>query len=165
MNLGWRAVKQGLSAVSGFEPVIPEFADRVRESFARQRFMTTIGASLTRVEPGAVDIELPFDTSLTQQHGFLHTGVVAAVADSACGYAALTLMDEESAVLSVEVKLNLLAPAAGNRFAARGRVVRSGRTLTVCRADVFATDADGERHVATMLATMMAVRGRAGLES
>jgi uncharacterized protein (TIGR00369 family) len=164
MNPGWNAVKQGLSTVSGFEPRVPGFADRVRESFARQRFMTTIGASLTLVEPGAVDIELPFDPALTQQHGFLHAGVVAAVADSACGYAALTLMDEESAVLSVEVKLNLLAPAAGERFAARGRVVRSGRTLTVCRADVFAPDAGEERHVATMLGTMMAVR-RPGLES
>ncbi len=150
--------------MSGFEPRIPEFADRVRESFARQRFMTTLGASLSLVEPGAVDIELPFDASLTQQHGFLHAGVVAAIADSACGYAALTLMDADAAVLSVEVKLNLLEPAAGERFAARGRVVRAGRTLTVCRADVFGLDGDDDRHVATMLATMMAVRG-AGLES
>jgi uncharacterized protein (TIGR00369 family) len=151
--------------VTAFEPRVPEFAERVRESFARQRFMETMGASLVRVEPGAVDIELPFDASLTQQHGFLHAGVVAAIADSACGYSALTLMDAESAVLSVEVKLNLLAPAAGERFAARGRVVRPGRTLTVCRADVVGLDADGERHVATMLGTMMAVRGRADLES
>jgi len=113
--------------VTAFEPRVPEFAERVRESFARQRFMETMGASLARVEPGAVDIELPFDASLTQQHGFLHAGVVAAIADSACGYAALTLMDAESAVLSVEVKLNLLAPAAGERFAARGRVVREAR--------------------------------------
>src|SRR5262245_47388830 len=108
--------------------------------------MATIGASLALVEPGGVDIALGFDERLTQQHGFLHAGVVAAVADSACGYAALTLMDADAAVLSVEVKLNLLEPAAGERFVARGRVVRSGRTLTVCRADVAAFGDEGELH-------------------
>ena len=151
--------------MTAFEPRVPEFAERVRESFARQRFMETMGASLARVEPGAVDIELPFDASLTQQHGFLHAGVVVAALDSACGYAALTLMPDDAEVLTVELKVNLLAPARGDNLVAEGEVIRAGRTLTVCRADVFGLDADGERHLATMLVTMMAVRGRDELES
>ncbi len=113
--------------------------------------MATIGATLSRVAPGEVDIELPFRTDLLQQAGALHAGVVSAIADTACGYAALTLMPAGSEVWSVEFKINLLAPAAGRRFLARGRVVRSGRTLTVCSAEV-ATD---ERVVATMTGTFI----------
>jgi uncharacterized protein (TIGR00369 family) len=133
--------------------------------------MATLGAELTRVAPGEVDIAVPFDPRLTQQHGYLHAGVVASIADSACGYAALSLMSADAAVLSVEFKINLLAPARGRRFLARGRVARAGRTITVCTADVVARDDDrgddadatDERLVATMLATMMAVRDRPGL--
>ena len=133
---------------------------RVRESFQRQRFMTTIGARLTRVAPGEVDIEVPMRDDLLQQHGFMHAGVMASAADSACGYAALTLMPPGVAVLSIEFKINLLAPAAGDRVLARARVLRAGRTITVCRADVIAFAASDERLVASMVATMMTVRDR-----
>jgi len=146
-----------------FEPKNSEFEAQVRESFARQQLMATIGAQLAHVAPGAVEIELPFSERLTQQHGFLHAGVVAAAMDSACGYAALTLMDGEAAVVTVEFKINLLEPAAGERLVARGRVVRAGRTLTVCRGEAIAVVGNTERHVATMTATMMAVRGRDGM--
>jgi uncharacterized protein (TIGR00369 family) len=141
----------------------PHVERRVRDSFSRQRFMVTIGARLARVEKGEVDIELPVRPDLTQQHGFVHAGVVASIADSACGYAALSLMDSDSAVLSVEFKLNLLAPAAGDRLIARGTVLKSGRTLTVCRADVVAHRGEETVLVATMQATMMSVRDRPGL--
>ena len=132
--------------------------ERVRASFARQRFMALLGAELVHLEPGEVHIGLPFDERLTQQHGYLHAGVVATVADSACGYSALTLMEEEAAVLTVEFKINLLEPAVGERLVARGRVDRAGRTLTFCSAEAFADD----RRVATFSATMKAVRGRPG---
>jgi uncharacterized protein (TIGR00369 family) len=135
----------------------PDFASRVRASFDKQRFMSTIGATLERVALGEVDIALQFDEQITQQHGFVHAGALATVADSACGYAALTMMSADAAVMSVEFKINMLAPAEGPRLVARGKVVRSGKTITVCRADVFS----GEKLVATMQGTMMAVRGRA----
>ena len=145
-------------------PADPAFAARVRASFARQPFMATLGGLLTRVDPGEVEIELPFREELTQQHGYLHAGVVAALADTACGYAAFTLMPADAAVLSVEFKLNLLAPARGERLIARGRVLRAGRTITACAADVAAIAAGGEESlVASMLATIMAVHGRPGL--
>ena len=144
-------------------PADPHFADRVAESFSRQTVMALFNASLVRVEPGAVDIQLPFRADLCQQHGFLHAGVVTAIADSACGYAALTLMPAGSGVLSVEFKINLLAPAAGERFLARGRVVRAGRTVTVCTGEVVARLDAGEKPVALMQATMMAIHGRAGI--
>jgi uncharacterized protein (TIGR00369 family) len=136
---------------------------RVRTSFEKQRAMATMGAVIARVAPGEVDIALPYSEDLTQQHGFMHAGVLAAVADSACGYAALTLMAPGTAVLSVEFKINLLAPAAGTRFVARGRVLRAGRTITVCRGDVVSMGADEEKLVATMQSTMMTVRNRDGL--
>jgi uncharacterized protein (TIGR00369 family) len=145
------------------EPRDPEFEARVRESFARQGFMSTLGARLAAVAPGAVDVELPVADALTQQHGYLHAGAVAAAMDTACGYAALTLMDEDAAVLTVEFKVDLLEPAAGERVVARGRVLRAGRTLTVCRAEAAALDGGAERHVATMSATMIAVRDREAL--
>ena len=145
-----------------FQPGDPAYESRVRASFARQSMMTVLGASLERVAPGEVDIRLPFRADLTQQHGFLHAGVTTTIADSACGYAALSLMEPGAGVLSVEFKINMLAPATGAHFVAIGRVVRSGRTLTVCRADVFSVKPDGEKLVATMQGTMMAVRGRGG---
>ena len=142
-----------------FRPRYPGFESKVRESFARQQFMTTIRAELVRVAVGEVDIQLPHDTSLTQQHGFLHAGVVTAAVDSACGYAALTLMEAEAEVLTVELKVNLLEPADGQRVLARGRVLRSGRTLTVCKGEAVTVNDDAETIVATLLTTMMAVRG------
>ena len=123
----------------------------VRESFDRQQLMKTIGAELVRVAPGEVDIALVWREDLTQQTGVLHAGVLASLADSACGYAALTLMPEGSDVVSIEFKLNLLAPARGPELIAKGRVIRAGRTITTAAADVFA----GELIVATMLGTMM----------
>jgi uncharacterized protein (TIGR00369 family) len=127
--------------------------------------MDRLGATLSLVEPGAADIELEPRPDLLQQHGFLHAGVVASIADSACGYAAFSLMDPDAAVLTAEFKINLLAPAEGARFVARARVLKPGRTLMVCRADVIAFREDGsEKLVAAMQATVMAVRGRPGVE-
>jgi uncharacterized protein (TIGR00369 family) len=122
--------------------------------------MSTLGATLTRLAAGEVDIELAVRDALTQQHGFLHAGALAAVADSACGYAALSLMPAGAAVLSVEFKINLLAPAAGERVVAHGRVIRAGRTVTVCWGEVVAHAGADERLVATMVGTMMTVRDR-----
>jgi uncharacterized protein (TIGR00369 family) len=138
----------------------PDFERRVRESFGRQEFMALLGASLAHVAAGEVDIDLPFSDQLTQQHGFMHAGAVTSVLDSACGYAASTLTEADAAVLSVEFKVNLLEPAAGDRLVARGRVVRAGRTVTVCRGEAVAHGADGETLVAIMTATIMTVRGR-----
>jgi uncharacterized protein (TIGR00369 family) len=118
------------------KPVSDDFESRVRLSFARQRVMETIGAVLSRVDAGAVDIALPFRDDLTQQDGFLHAGIVATILDSACGYAAYSLMPADVGVLTVEYKINLMRPAIGNRLVARGRVVRAGKTLTVCTGDV-----------------------------
>ena len=122
--------------------------------------MQTIGARIVRVDPGEVELELPFRDDLTQQHGFLHAGIVTALVDSACGYAALSLMDQKAAVLSVEYKVNLLAPAVGERMRAVGRVIKSGRTLVVCTGEVIAVAGGSESVVTVMQATMMAVRDR-----
>ncbi|HEX8177068.1 MAG TPA: PaaI family thioesterase [Pyrinomonadaceae bacterium] len=144
--------------MKAFEPNTPRFEERVRESFARQTLMKTINAHLSRVEPGFVAIEIPFRDDLAQQHGYLHAGIVTSVADTACGYAALSLMPEDAEVLSVEFKINLLSPARGEKFIARAEVKRAGRNLTVCEAEVFAVNGDEEKLVAAMLATMMAIR-------
>lgn len=134
---------------------------RVRDSFSKQAFMGLLGASLGRVAPGEVDVELPFRADLLQQHGYLHAGVTTAIADSACGYAALSLMPADAAVLSVEYKVNLLAPAKGRRFLAQGRVVKSGRTVTVVRGEVLAFDDQGDaRPVLVLLGTMITALGR-----
>jgi uncharacterized protein (TIGR00369 family) len=130
---------------------------RIRRSFARQGYMTAIGAELVHVAAGEVDIALPFSERLTQQDGYLHAGVVAGVTDSACGYAALTTMEANAEVLTVEFKINLLAPAAGDQLVARGRVLRTGRTLTVCRGDAVTMGDGEEKHVATLTATLMAI--------
>lgn len=144
-----------------FQTKDPNFARRVRGSFERQRFMAGLGATLERVEPGEVVIALPFRDDLVQQHGFLHAGVVTSVVDTACGYAALTLMRPGVAVLSVEFKINLLAPAAGTLFRATGLVLRPGKTLTVCTGEVVPIiDGKPGTPIAMMQATMMAVEGR-----
>ena len=137
-----------------------EFESRVRASFARQRVMETIGARLARVAPGEVEIELAYDERLTQQTGFLHAGVVSAVLDSACGYAAYSLMEPGFEVLSIEFKVNLLAPAVGEKLVARASVVKAGRTITVCRADGWMVRDGGEVQVATMTGTMMKLEER-----
>jgi uncharacterized protein (TIGR00369 family) len=140
----------------------PDFEIRVRESFAKQKLMRTLRADLTKVAPGEVAIEIPFSEELTQQNGFIHAGIVTTIADSACGYAAYTLMAADAGVLSVEFKVNLLSPAIGERFAARAQVIKPGRTLTICRADVFAINNGEEKMVATMLATMIAKKSERG---
>lgn len=145
-------------------PQDPNYEKRVRDSFARQQVMQTIGATLTLVEPGAVEIELTFREDLTQQNGFIHAGIISTVLDSACGYAAFSLMPADAAVLSIEFKVNLLAPAKGERIRARADVKRAGRNVTVCTADAWAINAGESKVVATMLATMMCVRGREELK-
>lgn len=142
------------------EPRNPRFEQAVRDSFAAQQLMATIGARLARVVAGEIEIRVPFRPQLTQQHGFLHAGVVTSALDSACGYAALSLMPEGVEVLTVEFKTNLLAPARGEELIARGRVVRAGRTITVCQADAIMLADSEETLVATMLATVMTVSKR-----
>jgi uncharacterized protein (TIGR00369 family) len=137
----------------------PSFAQDVERSFARQAIMNLMGAKLSLIEPGVIEITLPYRADLTQQRGFLHAGVVTTIADSACGYAAYSLMPAGSEVLSVEFKVNLLRPAQGESFLARAEVIKAGRTLTVVRADVFGIDGNGKRElVATMQGTMIAAR-------
>lgn len=150
--------------MTAFDPADAGWQARVRTSFSRQQVMATLGITLDRLAPGEVDLGVPYQESLTQQHGFLHAGVLATMADSACGYAAFSLMPDGTGVLSIEFKINLLAPAKGERFFARARVVRPGRTITVCEADVVAMDGGAQKVVATMLATMMAIRGRSDVE-
>jgi uncharacterized protein (TIGR00369 family) len=138
-----------------------DFEDRVRQSFARQKAMETIGASLTLVEPGTIEIEMPFSADLTQQHGFLHAGIISAALDSACGYAAYSVMPSDAAVLTIEFKINLLSPGKGERFLFRGSVTKPGRTIIVADGQAFAFDADGSaKQIATMTATLMTVSGR-----
>jgi uncharacterized protein (TIGR00369 family) len=143
-----------------FEPADAAFAERVRASYARQAAMRTIAADLVSVEPGRVVIELPWAEPLTQQHGFLHAGMVATALDSACGYAAFSLMQADAAVLTIEYKINLMAPAKGERFRMEGVVVKPGRTITVAEGHAFAIDGGREKLIATMSATLMAVMGR-----
>lgn len=137
-------------------PRNPTFADEIKQSFAKQTMMGLIGAELSRIEPGVVEITLPYRADLAQQNGYLHAGIVATIADSACGYAAYSLMPPNSQVLSVEFKVNLLRPAKGETFLASAEVIKSGKTLTVVHADVFGIEQGGRRElVATMLGTMM----------
>ena len=146
-----------------FSPLDPQFEGRVRASFARQRAMETIGAILTSVEPGIVEVALPYRADLTQQHGFLHAGIVATILDSACGYAAFSLMAANVAVLTIEYKINLLRPAQGDRFVAKGFVVKAGQTITVCSGEAFAHAGAGEKLIATMQATVFAAPEREDL--
>ena len=138
----------------------PDYEARVRESFGRQPFMATIGAALRSVEPGRVAIEVPCEDHITQQHGFIHGGVVGAIADNAAGYAAYSLMDSEDTVLTVEYKLNLLVPAKGDRIVAQAEVMRPGRTLTIVRSDVSAIDGDKETVCATSVVTIIRMAGK-----
>ena len=140
-------------------PKNPDFEARVRDSFARQAIMELIGARLTRVEPGLVEIELPYRADLTQQHGFFHAGITSTIADSAGGYAAFSLMPAQASVLTTEFKINLLAPADGELLRARGRVIKPGRTLTVCEAEVFAVKDGRTTPCAKLLETLMCLEG------
>jgi len=142
------------------QPADPNFEAKVRDSFARQGAMATVGARLARVAHGEVEIEIDNLPAVRQQHGFVHGGVVGMIADSAGGYAGFSTMPPGSTVLTVEYKMNFLNPAAGARIAARGRVVKTGRTLVVCAVDVVSIDGGRERPCATMLQTLMAVAGK-----
>jgi uncharacterized protein (TIGR00369 family) len=145
-------------------PPIPGFAARVRDSFSRQGLMTLFGAELTRIDPGVCEIRLAARPELTQQHGFIHAGVTAAIVDSACGYAAFSLMPEDATVLTVEYKINLLAPADGPVLVARGTVVRDGKTLKVARGEVFCGPTGSEKLCAETLSTIMTLHGRADMD-
>jgi uncharacterized protein (TIGR00369 family) len=147
----------------GFSPRTPDFQHRVQSSFAKQSVMNLIGAELVKIVPGEVEIQIPFRNDLTQQHGFLHAGIITTVVDSACGYAALSLMPAEASVLTVEFKVNLLSPAKGEWFLARGKVVKPGRTITVCSGEVYSMGEVKPKLVATMTATMMMLQGRPGV--
>lgn len=143
-----------------FEAPDPNFAGRVHASFGRQRIMELLGAELARIEAGSCEIRLPFKSALCQQHGFFHGGVIGTIADSAGGYAGFSLMPEDASVLTVEYKLNLLAPADGDCLIARGRVIKPGRSLVVCRADVAVVKDNRETLCATLLQTLMTMHGR-----
>jgi uncharacterized protein (TIGR00369 family) len=145
--------RQGGESVEAFEK-------KVRDSFGRQLFMSTIAAEMISVDRGYVEIRFPFSSKLTQQNGFVHAGAVTSVMDSACGYAAMSVAPEEADVLSVEFKVNFLAPGAGKSFVARAAVKRTGRRLTVCTADAFAVTGGEETLIATMLATMMNMKSK-----
>lgn len=142
------------------DPANTEYETRVRESFAKQGLMSTLGASLLSVTPGAVEIAIRPAPAISQQHGFIHAGAVSAIADTAAGYAALSLMPRGTGVLTTEFKINLLAPAVGDRVVARGRVVKAGRTLTLAQAEVFAQRGGEEKLVALLTATLMTIAGR-----
>lgn len=143
----------------------PNFAQRVRASFARQQVMQTLAVEIVRLAPGEIELAMPSAPAFTQQHGFIHAGIISTVLDSACGYAAFSLMPVEAAVLTVEFKINLLAPAKGNRFTFYAQVVKPGKTLTVCDGRAYASDRDrDQRLIATMTGTLMAIFDREGLK-
>jgi uncharacterized protein (TIGR00369 family) len=140
-----------------YEPRDPNWGKRVRASFARQGFMQYLGVEIGHLSPGQTDLILPYRETLTQQHGYFHGGATATIADSAAGYAALSLFPAGIGVLTSEFKINLLNPAIGDQLIARGRVIKPGRTLTVSRSDVYALDKNGEIHIATALVTLMSI--------
>lgn len=138
----------------------PGFEQRARDSFARQQAMATLGVGVERAEPGRVVLAMDHRPELTQQHGFIHAGIVATALDSACGYAAFTLMPEGSGVLTIEFKINLLAPARGPRFRFEGLVIKPGRTITVTEGRAWQHDGGEPKLIATMNATLMTIAGR-----
>ncbi|MDW5318173.1 PaaI family thioesterase [Rhizobium sp. PL01] len=142
-----------------------EFRERIRNSFGRQAAMATIGAELTRVEQGSVEIELPFDEKLTQQHGFLHAGIISAALDAAGTYAAYSVIDPDASILTIEFKVNLMSPGRGERFLFRGEVTKPGTTIIVSDGRGYAISQDGPaKLIASMTGTMMVIRGREGIE-
>jgi uncharacterized protein (TIGR00369 family) len=162
-------LQDGLMTIADRSALDPQTEHRIRESVGRQTLLSTLGVTIAGIWPGRVELDLPYRADLCQQNGFVHAGAITAVADSACGYAAASLMPADRDVLTVEFKVNLLSPARGDRFRATGEVVRAGRTLTVCSAEVvaWADDGAGEPEaslvrVALMQATMMAVTAPGG---
>jgi uncharacterized protein (TIGR00369 family) len=149
--------------MTSFEPKDPHFEARVKASFARQQTMATLGIEITGLGADEIELRMPQMAAYTQQHGFTHAGIIATALDSACGYAAFSLMPADAAVLTVEFKTNLIAPARGEYFLFRALVVKPGRTITVCDSHAFAVEAGQERLVATMTGTLMALFDRAGI--
>lgn len=144
-----------------FEPKDPLYQQKVRDSFERQKFMDFIGARLAELTPGFCAIRLGYRPELSQQHGYFHAGIIGTLADNAGGYAAYSLMPPDCSVLTVEYKLNLLAPGEGEQLISRGRVIKPGRTLTICSSEVFAVRDGTEKLCATALLTLMAMAGKA----
>jgi uncharacterized protein (TIGR00369 family) len=149
--------------LSNVAPRDPAFQARIQASFDKQGLMMSLGARIVLVAPGMVEIDLPVSPAVSQQHGFVHAGALAAIADTAAGYAALSLMPQGVGVLTAEFKINLLAPAKGNRVLARARVIKAGRTLTLSQTEVFSVTTGQEKLVALLTATLMAVEGREGV--
>jgi len=148
-----------------FKPRDAGYKEKIIESFNRQGVMKTVNASILAVRPGEIELEFPYHSKLTQQHGFIHAGIVSTVLDTACGYAAFSLMPENAAVLTIEFKVNLLSPAKGERFRAVGKVKKSGKTITVTEGELFSYTDGREKLAATMVATVMSVYDREGIES
>jgi uncharacterized protein (TIGR00369 family) len=146
-----------------FNPKDANFDARVRTSFARQTAMATLGIEIVDLKPGEIELRMPYMVAYTQQHGFVHAGIITTALDTACGYAAFSLMPDDAAVLTVEFKTNLVAPARGDHFLFRARVLKPGRTITVCDAQAFAVEQGKERLVATMTGTLMALFDREGI--
>ncbi len=144
-----------------YKPLDPDYERKVRDSFARQPFMDFIGAKLTKIMPGYCEIELDYREELTQQHGFFHAGIVGTIADNSCGYAAYSLMPVDSSVLTVEYKLNLISPAKGSSIISRGEVIKSGRTITVAKAEVVVVAENQKNTCASALITLMTLAGKA----
>jgi uncharacterized protein (TIGR00369 family) len=142
----------------------PEYKQRVQHSFDRQQAMATLGASIIDIDAGRVSIRMPYNESLTQQHGFIHAGIISTILDSACGYAAFSLMPKNAAVLTIEYKINLLSPAKGEWFEAIGFVKKPGRNVTVADGEVYAHDGDERKLVASMVGTLMSIYDREGIE-
>jgi uncharacterized protein (TIGR00369 family) len=141
--------------MSAFQVQDSDYAARVRRNFANQQAMATLGISVVRVEPGTLELQMPYDVKFSQQNGFLHAGAISAALDTACGLASYTLMPAQADILTVEFKINLLAPAKGQTFRFVGNVVKPGRTLIIAEGRAFASDGDREKLIATMSATMM----------
>ena len=148
-----------------FEPANPDYQTRVQHSFDLQQAMHTLGATLETVEAGRVIIRMPYDTKLTQQHGFIHAGIISTILDSACGYAAFSLMPENAAVLTIEYKINLLSPAKGDWFEAIGIVKKPGRNVTVADGEIYAHSGDDKKLIASMVGTLMSIYDREGVEN
>lgn len=148
-----------------YRSVDDDFEEKVRESFNRQKIMKMINASIISIKPGVAELSLPYQSSLTQQHGFIHAGIVSTVLDSACGYAAFSLMPAGAAVLTIEFKINLLSPAKGEYFRAIGKVKKPGRNITVTEGELFAMENGKQKLAATMLGTIMSVYDREGIEN
>lgn len=149
--------------MTAFVPADENYREKVEKSFDRQQAMETIGISLEKVEPGRVVLNMPYNEAYTQQHGFVHAGILSTALDSACGYAAFSLMPEEAAVLSIEYKVNLLAPAKGEKFIIKGQVLKAGKTVTVCQAEAYSVNGGEKKLVAQMTGTMMTIIGRKGI--